>query len=383
MLGIYLHVPFCQAICTYCNFNRGLYDDALKTRYVDALEREILEGGDGRPADTIFFGGGTPSLLDPADIARIVGACRQAHAVDAAAEVTLETNPETATVDRLAGFRSAGVNRISFGAQTFDDAQLRRLGRIHDAHRIGRAVADARAAGIDNVSLDLMFWLPGQSRRSWLESVDRAVALGPDHLSFYLLELYPTAPLKETMARMADGAGAAGGPADWRQEADDEAADMYLDALSRLDTAGYEQYEISNAARSGRRSRHNLKYWTGGNWRGFGCGAHSTVDGVRWQNVAGTADFVERIAAGASIDVGRQVLGERGRIEEALFTGLRLSVGIDRWRFAERYGIDPWTEYGDRLAGACEAGLIWQRPGRFGLTREGMLLANEVLATFV
>lgn len=380
MLGIYLHVPFCQAICAYCNFNRGLYDKALKTRYVDALEREILENGDHRAADTIFFGGGTPSLLDPSDIARLIAACRAAYAIDDGAEITLETNPETATVDRLAAYRASGVNRLSFGAQTFDDSQLRRLGRIHDASRIGSAVDDARRAGIANVSLDLMFWLPGQSRASWLDSVERAVALAPEHLSFYLLELYPNAPLKDTMARMTQDPAAAGG---WQQEPDDEAADMYLDALSRLDSAGYEQYEISNACRPGRESRHNLKYWTGGNWRGFGCGAHSTVEGVRWQNVAGTLDYVERMATGAAVELDRRQLSTRGRLEEALFTGLRLTAGIDRSRFAERYGIDPWDEYGERLADACAAGFVWHESGRFGLTRTGMLVANEVLATFV
>ena len=380
MLGIYLHVPFCQAICAYCNFNRGLYDKALKTRYVDALVREILENGDHRAADSNFLGGGTPSLLDPSDIARLIAACRAAYAIDDGAEITLETNPETVTVDRLAAYRASGVNRLSFGAQTFDDSQLRRLGRIHDASRIGSAVDDARRAGIANVSLDLMFWLPGQSRASWLDSVERAVALAPEHLSFYLLELYPNAPLKDTMARMTQDPAAAGG---WQQEPDDEAADMYLDALSRLDSAGYEQYEISNACRPGRESRHNLKYWTGGNWRGFGCGAHSTVEGVRWQNVAGTLDYVERMATGAAVELDRRQLSTRGRLEEALFTGLRLTAGIDRSRFAERYGIDPWDEYGERLADACAAGFVWHESGRFGLTRTGMLVANEVLATFV
>ena len=182
------------------------------------------------------------------------------------------------------------------------------------------------------------------------------------------------------MARMTPDPAAAGG---WQQEPDDEAADMYLDALSRLDSAGYEHYEISNACRPGRESRHNLKYWTGGNWRGFGCGAHSTVEGVRWQNVAGTLDYVERMATGAAVELDRRQLSTRGRLDEALFTGLRLTAGIDRSRFAERYGIDPWDEYGERLADACAAGFVWHESGRFGLTRTGMLVANEVLATFV
>lgn len=384
MLGLYLHIPFCQAICSYCNFNRGLYDAGLEARYVPALAREIREAGDGRAADTIFFGGGTPSLLDPVDVGLILEACRAGYRVAPDAEITLETNPETVTVERLAAFRQAGVTRLSFGAQSFDNDQLIRLGRIHDADRIGTAVAAARHAGFDNVSLDLMFWLPGQTRPSWRQSVDRAVALEPDHVSLYLLELYPNAPLKEAMARVrgAPGAGAADSSA-WIQASDDEAADMYLEGLEQLSAAGYDQYEISNVSRPGFESRHNLKYWTGQEWRGFGCGAHSTMDRRRWQNVAGTVDYVERIEQGRSVAMQAHAVDGRARIEEALFTGLRLTAGIDRRAFAEKYGLDPWADYGERLSDALEAGLVWRRADSFGLTRQGMLMANEILSVFV
>jgi oxygen-independent coproporphyrinogen-3 oxidase len=378
MLGIYLHIPFCESICSYCNFNRGLLDAALKSRYVDALAREVLDAGDGAPADTIFFGGGTPSLLDPAEVGRLVGACRTAFAVAESAEVTLETNPDTVTESRLAAFRSAGVTRISFGVQSFDDDELKRLGRRHSAARAEDAVGAARRAGFDNVSLDLMLWLPGQSPASWRRTVERAVGLDPDHLSLYLLELYPNAPLREAMARSSTGA-----PGGWTQAPDDAAADMYLDALERLDRAGYEQYEISNTARAGLASRHNVKYWQGGDWRGFGCGAHSTRGGRRWRNVAGTLDYVDRIGAGARVAVDDRVLTPGERIEEALFTGLRLAAGIDRRNFRARYGVDPWTRYGDALAPLVGDGLMWLRDGRFGLTRPGMLVANEILQVFV
>src|SRR5689334_13414315 len=246
MLGLYLHIPFCSSICSYCNFNRGLLDGDLKTRYVAALEREIREyslpfdqsAGFGRPgADTIFFGGGTPSLLEPGEVARIIGACRDRFGLSPDAEITLETNPETASPERLAGFLSAGVNRISFGVQSFEDDELQRLGRVHSAERARAAVRMARQAGFTNLSFDLMLWLPGQSFSSWLRTVDESVALEPDHLSLYLLELYPNAPLKEAMARSS--------AQPWTQAPDDEAADMYLAGLDRLDSAAYEQYEIS------------------------------------------------------------------------------------------------------------------------------------------
>ena len=381
MIGLYLHIPFCQAICSYCNFNHGLLDEALKVRYVDALEREIRQAGDGRPADTIFFGGGTPSLLSPAEVGRLIAACRAAYEVSADAEITLETNPETSSFDRMAAFLDAGVTRISFGAQTFDEAQLQRLGRIHTAARIGDAVQEARAAGAGNLNLDLMFWLPGQSQASWLDSVEQAIALGPDHVSLYLLELYPNAPIRELILRAETGVQS--GDTGWAQSAGDEAADMYLDALERLDAAGFRQYEISNVARPGMESRHNLKYWKGGSWRGFGCGAHTTLDAARWHNVASTADYVERIARGAPVASGLHDLSQEEQIQEGLFTGLRLTRGVDRQAFCDRYGLDPWPRYEAALADSLEAKLLWVTPEAFGLTRPGMLLANEVMVTFV
>jgi oxygen-independent coproporphyrinogen-3 oxidase len=370
--GLYLHVPFCASICHYCNFNRGVFDAALKARYVAALEREIRAAGDGRAADTIYFGGGTPSLLEPAEIGRLVAACRGAFAVAADAEVTLEANPETVTAGRLAAFREAGVSRLSFGVQSFDDAELKALGRAHDAARARAAVAEARAAGFDNLSLDLMMWLPGQRLEGWQASVEALVALGPEHASLYLLELYPNAPLREEMAR----AGTSQAP-------DEDAADMYLWALDRLDLAGYEHYEISNVAKPGRRSRHNLKYWTGGSWLGFGCGAHSTADGARWHNIAATPDYVAVVEEGGSPAVGRRALDRAERLEERLFTGLRLADGVDLAGVDDEFGTDVWAAYGDALAPYLEAGAVVRNFGRLALTRSGMLVANEVLSVFV
>jgi oxygen-independent coproporphyrinogen-3 oxidase len=381
MLGLYLHVPFCQAICSYCHFNRGLFDADLKARYVDAIAREIHEAGDGSPVDTIFFGGGTPSLLEPDEVARLITACRDVYDVAADAEITLETNPETASPERLAGFRTAGANRLSFGVQSFDDEELRRLGRIHSADRAADAVGQARGAGFANVSFDLMLWLPGQSPASWRRTVARAIALAPDHLSLYLLELYPNAPLKDAMARGA--AGNDPGAPGWRQVTDDEAADMYLEALDALDAAGYAQYEISNVARPGHASRHNLKYWQSGRWRGFGCGAHSTVGERRWHNVYATGEYIDAVRSGHAVARGEAVRTAPEQLEEALFTGLRLTEGIDCGNFEARYGVNPWAVHGRALAPAIEAGLVWVRGGRFGLTRAGMLMANEVMTVFV
>lgn len=371
-LGLYLHIPFCSAICPYCNFNRGLLDERLKTRYVAALEAEIRRAGDRSPADSVYFGGGTPSLLESAEVARLVEACRAGFDVRVDAEVTLELNPEGADLDRLKGYRGAGVNRLSIGVQSFRDEELRRLGRLHTADRAREACALARATGFANVSLDLMLWLPEQRVADWLESVDALVAVAPDHASLYLLELYPNAPLREEMARER-----------WSLAPDEDAAEMYERGLARLEAAGYEQYEISNVARGGRRSRHNLKYWTDGQWLGFGCGAHSTRGGVRWNNVSATEDYVARLARGADPVGERRVLTPQERLEEALFTGLRLSEGVDLGELGGRYGLDVLARYGDALAPFGEAGLLVQEAGRLRLTRRGMLLANEVMRVFV
>jgi len=372
MLGLYLHIPFCSSICNYCNFNRGLFDSALKQRYVEALEREIRQAGRGEPADTVYFGGGTPSLLEPADVERLIQACRQAFAVAPDAEVTLETNPETSSVQRMEEFRAAGVNRVSFGVQSFRDPELKRLGRLHSANRAVAAFGEARAAGFDNISLDLMMWLPGQSTGHWAESVDRLIQVGPDHVSLYLLELYPNAPLRDEMAR-----------AGWSLAPDEDAAEMYLGGLGALDSAGYRQYEISNVCRGGRESRHNVKYWIDGEWLGFGCGAHSTRGGRRWKNVSATGEYVDRVAAGGPVAVDVRAMTASEQLEDALFTGLRLTEGVNIASVGRRYGADVWGRFGAGLQPFLDAGVLRLAGERLWLTREGMLVANEVMQVFV
>ena len=234
------------------------------------------------------------------------------------------------------------------------------------------AVGEARRAGFDNLSLDLMMWLPEQRVEQWLESVDAAMALAPDHVSFYLLEVYPNAPLKDDMAR-----------ARWSQAPDDDAAAMYVSAMERLESGGYEQYEISNVARLGFRSRHNLKYWTDGEWLGFGCGAHTTRGGVRTKNVSGTDDYIAHVASGRSPAVEVRRMSAEERLGDALFTGLRLTDGINLDDIRARYGVDVWERYGAELAVHVEAGLLRRDGPRLWLTRQGMLLAHEVMTVFV
>ncbi len=379
MLGLYVHIPFCSAICNYCNFNRGLFDADLKSRYVDALIEDIRhQSALGTrhsaisQADTLFFGGGTPSLLEPEEVGRIIAACESTFDLAGDREVTLEANPESVSEARLAQYRRAGVNRLSFGVQSFREDELRRLSRLHSADRARAAFAEARAAGFDNVSLDLMMWLPQQRVSEWLESLDAAIALSPEHLSLYMLEVYPNAPLKDDMAR-----------ARWSQAPDEDVAAMYLAAMARLDEAGYRQYEISNVARPGRMSRHNLKYWTDGEWLGFGCGAHSTRDGVRWKNISSTQDYIAAVACGRPVDGDQRRLTPDERLGDALFTGLRLVDGIDTNAIQTRYGVDVWRRFGAELEPFLEAGCLRRSESRLSLTRKGMLLAHEVMSVFV
>ncbi len=378
-LGLYIHVPFCSSICHYCNFNRGLLDADRKRQYVEAVTAEIRGAparfgwrpGETR-ADTLFFGGGTPSLLEGAETAAIIQACRDAFDVAPDAEITLEANPESATPFLLARIREAGVNRLSLGVQSFVQEELVRLGRLHDVAQARRAVACAREAGFDNLSLDLMMWLPEQTVHAWLESVDEAIGLRPEHLSLYMLEIYPNAPLRDAMAR-----------ANWSQAPDDDAADMYEAAMARLESAGYVQYQISNVALPGRASRHNLKYWTDGEWLGFGPGAHSTLAGARWKNVSATGEYVSRMAAGLPLETERRDLSAEERWQEAVITGLRLQSGISVGAMAASYGVDLDARFGADLQRFGEAGVVARDGDRLRLTRRGMLVANDVLRVFI
>jgi oxygen-independent coproporphyrinogen-3 oxidase len=288
------------------------------------------------------------------------------------AEITLEANPETVDPGRLEEFRRAGINRLSYGVQSFRDDELKRLGRLHSAQRAEDAVEMARGAGFDNVSLDLMMWLPEQDVAQWLSSVARAIAVDPDHLSLYILEVYPHLPLKQEIDSHH-----------WKQVEDEAAAEMYEASMAMLDEAGFEQYEISNVAKPGRQSLHNLKYWTDGEWLGFGPGAHSTRQGSRWRNVAATDDYVRRIASGASVISERRMLAADERVGDAVFTGLRLNDGVDLSILSQRYSVDIWARFREPLAPFFEAGLLVKEANRIRLTRQGMLMANEVMAVFV
>lgn len=374
--GIYIHIPFCRSRCSYCDFATGLYEDSLAERYVDALISELKTWNEVESPltiDTIYFGGGTPSLLSPTQLERILDAVHARFSVAADSEVTLEMNPGTVTREALQEFHRLGINRASFGAQTFDDNDLARLGRSHNSSDTLKTYALLRETGFANVSFDLIAGLPGQTEAAWRRNLEQAFALKPEHLSFYLLEVHQGTPLAE---HIRSGKQPCPDP--------DLAANMYEVMLEQACAAGYEHYEISNLCRPSFESRHNTKYWNGSAYYGFGCSAHS-YDGEhrRWANERNVLRYVEMIEQGGEVVVERTELTARDRRAEAMFLGLRLMHGVNTKRYQDQFGIDLLGEHEGELQQFREAGLIEFDGDIMRLTRSGALLSNEVFAAFV
>jgi oxygen-independent coproporphyrinogen-3 oxidase len=372
--GLYVHIPFCSSRCSYCDFATGLYQSELAERYVAALIEEIgTSRYSGANVDTIYFGGGTPSLLAPSQLDRILVTLSQHFEIDPAAEVTLEINPGSVTREKLQAFRSLGINRASFGAQTFDDRELAKLGRSHTAADALKTFTDLRNAGFENISFDLIAGLPGQTLTGWQRNIKQALDLNPEHLSFYLLEVHSGTPLAEHIRRGLQPV-----------PDDDLAGVMYQWMLDEACEAGYEHYEISNLCRAGFHSRHNVKYWTTEPYYGFGCSAHS-YDGRarRWSNHRDVLKYVETIENGGSSVVEEQELSVTDLRAEALFLGMRMMRGVDARRYRESFGVDLREAHADDLDRFRKAGLLEFDGDLIRLTRTGALLSNEVFAAFV
>ncbi|BCI59447.1 radical SAM family heme chaperone HemW [Solibaculum mannosilyticum] len=361
-LGLYLHIPFCLRKCPYCDFySLPASPDAMDT-YTEALKASILDWGKRlkRPADTCYFGGGTPSLLGARRIAGILMAVREAFGLEKA-EVTVEVNPATVEQKDLATLRQCGVNRLSIGLQSGVEEELGSLGRLHSVEQAIHTVAWARQAGFDNLSLDLMIATPNQTVESLTRSIEFCASLNPEHISAYLLKLEPDTDF---------GRHPPSGIPDEEME-----RELYLTACERLEQKGLLQYEISNFALPGRESRHNLKYWNGEEYLGLGPSAHSFLDGRRFYFPRDLAAFLEGI--------GPKEDGSGGDFEEYAMLHLRLTEGIRERHVQERFGYsipDPMWDTARRLA---KGGLIHLLPDGFTLTREGMLVSNAVIAALL
>ena len=376
-LSVYLHLPWCVRKCPYCDFNSHTAGAETDTaRYVCALAADLARQApefSARAVQTVFLGGGTPSFFAPAEIAALLDAVRAAFRLAPDAEITMEANPGALESGRLAGYREAGVNRLSLGAQSFDDAALARIGRIHDADRIRRAFREARAAGFDNINLDLMFALPGQDLAGAAADLEEALRLAPEHISRYQLTLEPNTRFY------------AAPPADLPDE--DTAFEMQERGRERLAEAGYSQYEVSAYAQPGRRCRHNLNYWLFGDYIGAGAGAHGKLthsDGTVWRTcrTAHPRLYMEQAEAGLPGPAPRQVAGDELAFEY-LLNALRLNAGFTEAGFRQRTGL-AFEALAPQVAEARRRGLLESdAAGRWRASPLGRLYLNDLQALFL
>lgn len=377
-IGIYYHIPFCRNKCPYCSFNSIETESIPERRYVEALLAELEtiaknEFPKRRPRlDSIYFGGGTPTLLSAASIVRLV---KGANALfgrrrPGGVEITLEANPESVNRERLENFYMAGVNRLSLGVQSFNDAHLAALGRTHNALEALTAINDARAAGFRNISIDLIYAVPDQTPEQWKRVLYEALLKEPEHISVYGLTIEKGVPFNETLLK-------------GRSPLPDEESEieMYRDAVSLFTDAGYVHYEISNFARPGKESRHNSRYWLGGDYLGIGAGAHSYLNGSkwgrRWWNEPDPYQYMKNVTERGAATTGSEELGIEEAKTEAVMLGLRLIRGIDLREYEKRFGmaLDKMLD----IDGLEQKGLIRTDGAMITLSQKGLLLTNEVI----
>jgi oxygen-independent coproporphyrinogen-3 oxidase len=367
-LGIYVQVPFCQTKCTYCNFHTGVVARSLYRPYVDAVCRELSQSRSlhNVTVDTVYLGGGTPSLLEPPDLARIMDAIRHTYSC-ALGEVTLEADPETITAEKAAAWLDAGINRVSMGVQSLNDEELRAAGRMHRREDVYRAVELLRAAGFRNISMDLIAGLPHQTRETWEASVGELIALAPEHISIYLLEVDDGSRLGKEIIAGGNKYGAAAVPSD------DAMADFYESACATLAAAGFVHYEISNWSLPARASKHNLKYWRRQPYLGFGAGAHSFDGQRRWSNVHDPSAYAAAIAQGRTTIESDEAVTAAQALEEELFLGLRQLAGIDLARIQREYPAD----LSSRINKLLDDGLIERDGDTIRLNAAKLTISNE------
>ncbi len=379
-LSLYIHYPFCLKKCRYCAFNSVSDAPCSPDEYLAGLLTELEQRCEmpekGSAAGTLYFGGGTPSLLEPSQVARIIEAAAKYYALAADAEITLECNPGAVTSGKLAAFRAAGVNRLSLGVQSFDDEFLAVLGRAHSAAETMGAFRTAREAGFDNIGIDLIHSLPGQSLAQWQRELSQACDLNPEHLSVYGLSIEegtPFALLEEKGALLLPD--------------EEESACMYELAAKVLAAHGYEQYEIANFARPGFRSRHNSGYWLRRSYLGFGAGAHSFLRrpeaGLRFSNTEKVEDYLALVGRGCLPTVESRNLTREEAMAECLFLGLRLTEGVSLEHFREEFSLSIQEAFGAACADLFAGGLLEMRDGFVRLTGKARILSNQVFVRFI
>lgn len=384
--GIYIHVPFCQAKCAYCDFVSYPGLAHLYADYVLAIQHEIMLRAPiwaESLFDTLYVGGGTPTLLAAEQIRTLIESCQSVLGLTEDAEITIEGNPGTVNLDKLQTLRQAGVNRLSLGVQSLNDRELALLGRIHNASEAIEAYRFAREAGFTNINIDLIFGLPGQRLSHWQETLDKALALRPEHLSLYALALEPGTPL----AKQVD-------QGQLRPPSDSVTAEMYELAEAMLDEAGYEHYELSNWARriegileSGDgptlACKHNLKYWRNERYLGLGAGAHSYDGQQRCANISDPQEYIARVMAGEDVVAEVEETDRARAMGETMMLGLRLTMGVTWESFHRRFGVSLHEVYSQEITELREQGLLEIDDKGIRLTPKGRLLGNRVFAAFL
>ncbi|MCE5218379.1 radical SAM family heme chaperone HemW [bacterium] len=369
--GLYVHFPYCRRKCAYCDFNSGVASDAERHLYLQALAAEIAQSPP-LPISTVYFGGGTPTLYEAQELAGVLEALRGHFAIAADAEITVEANPGTVALASLRLLRQAGFNRLSLGVQSLDDTELRLLGRVHTSTEAREAIAAARESGFDNLSLDLMRGLPGQTASQWESVLTQAVALSPNHLSVYGLILEPDTPLREQVE-----AGLLPTPEE------EDAADWIRWTVDALAEAGYERYEISNYAQPGHRCRHNLLYWRDGEYVGLGAGAVSYLSGERRRNLVKATDYLAAALEQRGLVADSERLDPDTACGEAVMLGLRTTEGIAPQELTRRFGVDLRQRHKDLIARLVAGGLMLDDGVRLRLTFEGMLVQSAIACEFL
>jgi oxygen-independent coproporphyrinogen-3 oxidase len=383
-VGIYISVPFCRSKCSYCNFASGVFAREMVAGYVERVCADIrraqqtasaMGGMLERKADSVYLGGGTPTTLTPEQLERIFTALRQEFELNPAAEITVECAPGALAPEMPEAMARAGVNRVSLGVQSFVDAEAAAVGRLHTRVAVLDDIARLRAAGISNINIDLIAGLPHQTATSWQASLDETIAAGVPHVSAYMLEVDEDSRLGRELI--------AGGTRYHAHFVPDEdaVADLYEQACVRLDDAGIAHYEISNFARPGMESKHNLKYWTRQPYIGFGLDAHSMLEGPSGAVRFSTPDALQEFMAGAPLH--RIAVSSRAAVEETFFLGLRLTRGVDLKAVSARFAVDAEAEFGDAIRDLESMGMLEREGNTLRLTPAGRLLSNEVFQRFV
>lgn len=376
-IGLYIHVPFCIKKCLYCDFTSYPLSGPAVKSYLESLIREInLYGSaladEDKIITSIFFGGGTPTTLPAASFKTVLNAVRSSFFLAAGCEVTVEANPGTVDGAGLTELRQAGVNRLSIGVQSFHDRLLGVLGRIHSAAQAVQAVQLARKAGFDNLNLDFIFGIPGQTNHDWRETLHRAVEMAPEHIAAYSLQLEEGTPLAQAAERGAICACP-----------EETELTMYRDAVAFLTAHGYSHYEVSNFARPGRQCAHSLVYWLNQPYLGLGPAAHSLIKGVRFANDISLAGYSDMLSREEYPVENRTRLTAADEISETMFLGLRLTAGVDLNQFYRRFGRRAEDIYRNEIAGLIQKGLLEISEGSLRLTTKGLPLANVVFREFV